>query len=532
MKNVLLLTLLSLTMLPHGFAQRSDQELTGEVTFLTSRNVYVKFASTDDILPGDTLQLASNNAPCLTVENKSSSSLVCVILNGCEIAKGDLVTYQVKQSAVIPEPEEEEEVVEVPDPEPVVEEEDEPTVKQKIRGRLSIAENSNIGNMRDDRHRLMARFSLDANNIAGSGFSVESFMNYRKIFTGQDSAYKLPTSFLRVYNLAVRYDLPEMTIAIGRRINPRISSIGAIDGIQFEKRWDNLYLGAIAGSRPDQISFGYNSKLLQVGGYVGLQTAKDGFRSTTTVGLIEQFNGGKTDRRYTYLQHSSTIAQNLNLFSSVELDLYSLRDSVVSTTPRLTNLYVSASYRFNRAISLMASYDSRKRIVFYETFQTEIERLLDDDIARQGLRLRLNVRPIKYVNVGISGSRRFQSDLQNQSDNLNGYISYSKIPAVGGRISVNYNYNQSQYLTSTALSIRHSRSMLDNKLSADFYYRMGGYTFLTSETPLVQHYFGTNLSYSLSRKILIGAAVERATVNGEENYRLQFKLVNRFYSKK
>ncbi len=532
MKNVLLLTLLSLTMLPHGFAQRSDQELTGEVTFLTSRNVYVKFDSTDDILPGDTLRLASNNAPCLTVENKSSSSLVCVILNDCEIEKGDLVTYQVKQKVAITEPEEEEEVEVIPVPQYVEEVEEEPEVKQKIRGRISIAENSNIGNMRNDRHRLMGRFSLNADNVAGSGFSVESYMNYRKIFTGQDSAYKLPTSFLRVYNLAVRYDFPDMTIAVGRRINPRISSIGAIDGIQFEKRWDHLYLGAIAGSRPDQISFGYNSKLLQVGGYAGLQTDKDGFRSITTVGLIEQFNSGKTDRRYAYLQHSSTVTQNLNLFSSVELDLYSLRDSVVSTTPRLTNLFVSASYRFNRAISLMASYDSRKRIVFYETFQTEIERLLDDDIARQGLRLRLNLRPIKYVNVGISGSRRFQSDLQNQSDNLNGYISYSKIPAGGGRISVNYNYNQSQYLTSTALSIRHSRSMLDNKLSADFYYRMGGYTFLNSETPLLQHYFGTNLSYSLSRKILIGAAVERATFNGEENYRLQFKLVNRFYSKK
>lgn len=531
MKNVFLLVLLSLAMLSQGVAQRSSEVLTGEVTFLTSRNVYVKFASTDDIQLGDTLRLASNNAPCLTVENKSSTSLVCGIINDCEVEKGDQVRYFVQERS-IPEVIVVEEVVKAPEPDSTIAVEEEPESKQKIRGRLSVAENSNIGNMRNDRHRLMARFSLDANNISGSGFSVESYMNYRKIFTGQDSAYKLPTSFFRVYNLAVRYDFPDMTIAVGRRINPRISSIGAIDGIQFEKRWDNLYLGAIAGSRPDQVSFGYNSKLLQFGGYAGLQTDKEGFRSTTTVGLIEQLNAGKTDRRYTYLQHSSTIAQNLNFFSSVELDLYSLRDSVASTNLRLTNLYVSASYRFNRAISLMASYDSRKRIVFYETFQTEIERLLDDDIARQGFRLRLNLRPAKYVSVGVSASRRFQSDLQNQSDNLNGYVSYSKIPLVGGRISVNYNYNQSQYLTSTALSIRHSRSMIDNKLSADFYYRMGGYTFRNSETPLVQHYFGTNLSYSLSRKILISAAVERATFNGEENYRLQFKLVNRFYSKK
>lgn len=533
MKNVLLLVLLSLAMLSHGIAQRSSQELSGEVTFLTSRNIYVKFARTDEIQPGDTLRLATNHSPCLKVENKSSTSLVCVVINGCQIEKGDLVTYQIKErpASVIPV---EEAAVETEKPDPREEsgEEDEPEIKQKIRGRISVAENSNIGDMRDDRHRLMARFTLNADNIAGSGFSVESYMNYRRIFTGKDTTFSLPTTFFRVYNLALRYDFPDLTIAVGRRINPRISSIGAIDGIQFEKRWSNLYLGFIAGSRPDLFSFGYNSSLMEFGGYAGLQTNTDGFRSMTTVGLIEQYNNTNTDRRYAYFQHSSTVAQKLNLFSSVELDLYGLVDSLPVTNLRLTNLYVSAVYRINRAISLMASYDSRKRIVYYETFQTEIERLLDDDIARQGIRLRLNIRPAKYVSVGISASRRFQSDLQNQSENLNGYVSLSKIPGVGGRLSVSYNHNSSQYLTSTALSVRHSRSFFDNKLSADFYYRMGGYTYLNSETPFLQHYVGTDLSYNISRKILISAAVERATFNGEKNYRLQFKLVNRFYSKK
>jgi uncharacterized MAPEG superfamily protein len=165
----------------------------------------------------------------------------------------------------------------------------------------------------------------------------------------------------------------------------------------------------------------------------------------------------------------------LNLFGSAELDQYSKVNGEAKNDPRLTNLYLSARYRFTRKFDVFLSYDSRKRIIYYESFQTEIERLLDDYIARQGLRARVNIKPIKYFTIGLSYSKRFENDVQNKSNNYYAYASYSKIPMIKGRIMISYNLNASNYLESRILAFRYSRSLIPRKLNAEFYYRLVEY---------------------------------------------------------
>jgi hypothetical protein len=336
-----------------------------------------------------------------------------------------------------------------------------------------------------------------------------------------------------VYNLALRYDAsPTFSLTLGRRINPKISSLGAIDGLQVEKYVGNAYAGVIAGYRPDIFAYGFNPKLLEYGGYIGVMSDTKELSSQTTLGVIEQRNSGSIDRRYAYFQHSSTIARNLSLFSSMELDLFNQVDSTMQHSLRLTNLFVSARYRFSRKVNVSLSFDSRKRILYYETFRTEIERLLDDDLARQGIRARINVRPLKYVIAGFSYSKRFQSDSQNKSDNLYGFATWSKIPVVGGSLSATFNQNKSNYLTSQIYSITHSRSMFDDKMNADAYYRRVYYSYLNSEKALRQDYFGASLSYNITRTFLFSVSGELAAFNGENNYRIYTKIAKRFYSKR
>ena len=71
--------------------------LTGEVSFVTTQNSYVKFGNTDLIEIGDTLQLTQNGTqtPCLVVTQKSSNSCVCTTLNGCTVEKGDALWFGV-----------------------------------------------------------------------------------------------------------------------------------------------------------------------------------------------------------------------------------------------------------------------------------------------------------------------------------------------------------------------------------------------------------------------------------------------------
>lgn len=519
-------------------AQSTPGPINGTVSFVTSRNVYVTFENTDLVRIGDTLRLG--DAPCLLVTNKSSSSCVCQVINACEVSKGDEVSLrpsepsqgetETEQENTAPVVSEEENEVEESNDE---EEAPESPYKENIRGRISVSDYSFIASDRDDRHRLMSRFALTAEHINNSKFSFESFLTYRHIIPTDTAAIKVNTSFFRVYNLAVKYEVdPSFSLVLGRRINPKTASLGAIDGLQIEKYFGKSYLGAIVGSRPDIGNFSFNPNLLEYGGYVGRSSDNKHFYSTTTLGVIEQRNRGKIDRRYAYFQHYSTVARKLTLFSSMEMDMYSSVNGVSSSELRLPNLFLSATYRPVRKVNVMLSYDSRKRILYYETLQTEIERLLNDDLARQGIRARINVRPIRYLSVGGSYGKRFQSDQQNKSDNVHAYVTLTRVPGIGGRFGLTYNNNASNYLTSNIYAARYSRPFINNKLNVGVYYRYVDYFYKNSETARTQQYIGTNLSYKFARTLVCTIAGEMAEFNGETNYRIYTRLIKRFHRAK
>jgi hypothetical protein len=517
----------------NALAQDNLQTIIGKVTFVTSKNAYVKFDNTNVVKIGDTLQ-APNKEKCLLVTNKSSNSVVCLKLNNCQVNKDDKITYvyQVETDNKILETEEIQENIGISfnDSIQAIESTKKKTnYKEKIIGRLSAATYSDFSQVRDDNHRLMSRFSLEASHINNSRVSVETYLNYRQNISSNNTNSAINKSDLNVYNLAVKYDVDStFSITAGRKINYKISSIGAIDGLQAEKFFGNSYIGAITGFRPDIYSYGFNSHLLQYGGYVGQLTNNKNFRSQTTLGFAEQKNNNEIDRRFAYFQHSSTIFKKFNLFSTLEVDLYNKVNDSVKDNTRITNLYVSGRYRFNSKINLSLSYDSRKRIIYYKTYETDIEQLLDEDIARQGFRARLNIRPFKYVYSGFSYSKRFQSDNQNKSDNIYGYMSLSKLP-IDGRLSFTYNMNTSNYLKSNIASVRYSREFWDSRFSTDIYYRFVNYKYTTNVPDFNQHYIGGYLSYYIDRSFTIGLSGEMSKYNNETNYRVNTQIIKRFF---
>ncbi len=514
----------------------------GVVTFKASENIYVRFSDTEMINVGDTLY--ANNAgilsPCMTVTNKSSSSCICVKLDNCEIEVDDTVVFQKKKR------EQEEKIInDLPsDPEIIVDEQNETLkeddsslsigpYKQKIRARASAATYSNLSNEENkDRHRTLLRFSIDANNLNNSKLSLEAYVNYRKNFIEVDLPADYQTSFVNVYNLAATYDIDStMSISLGRKINRKISSIGPIDGIQVDKYFKNFYLGGVAGFKPDFSGFEFNSDLYEFGGYIGHQKSNKSLYTMTTFGLFEQHNGGPIDRRYAYLQHSSTLWRKVSFFTSAEVDIYDKINGVISSNPRLTNIYLSTRYRVNRGLSLSLSYDARKRIIYYETLRTEVERLLADDQQRQGIRGRINFKPFKYINTAISYGKRFQSDNQNKSNNINASISHSKLPVIKGRFSFSLNMNESNYLKSKIMSFRYSRPIIKRKLQGDFYFRTVKYDYGSSEFSSSQNYYGANLSLRLTKSLRLSILGEISNRETNQRIRINTKLIKRFKSK-
>ncbi len=531
--------LLFLILAFQGFSQNTEKLLQGKVTFVTSTNAYVKFDDTEQIKIGDTLLLTRDSIriKCLVVNNKSSSSSVCSIIGECKLTAGDIVIHPtLKQSSKktasgtkkVGKPEMTRRVMSR-------EELDSAMYIQKVYGRISAAGYSNLSETRGNSYRTMYQLSLNASHIKNSRFSFESDLNYRQIYLNKESKSTANTKYFNIYNLALKYDSPsELSISLGRKINQNATSLGPIDGLQVEKYFGNFYGGIIGGFKPDIFDQNFNADLLQYGAFLGHRATGKNVYSKSTLGILEQKNKGVTDRRYAYFQHSSTIGKKLNLFSSVELDFYNKVNDQISGKARLTNLYASAGYRFNKIINVNVSYDSRKRILYYETFRTEIERLLEDDEARQGARIRVDVKPIKNTNIGISYAKRFQSSGQNPSDNINGYFTLNKIPLINGLLSVNYNINTSNYLESKILSFRHSRYLFKNKLYLDFYYRIIQYEYKNNKfndalnTRYNQKYIGANVNVQITKKISFSLLGEMSDLSSEKSYRINSRIIKRF----
>jgi hypothetical protein len=280
-RYILLLLFIDFSFGLKGQALKENQS--GQVSFVSSQNVYVKFKSTAGISVGDTLFSRSNGNlfPALIVQNLSSTSCVCSPIGSAIFSVADVLTAKVNVFAKKAEDEtvkEKVKPVQVPEVlRDTIEKVSVPArLKQMIRGSLSLnayLDNSNTIAKNSQRYRYT--LSLDAANIANSRFSFETYASFKYMAGKWQDVKNDIFNALKIYSFSARYDInPTTNISLGRRINPVLTSIGAIDGIQFEKTFKKFSLGAVAGSRPDFATYGFNFKLFQYGAYVAYNTKK------------------------------------------------------------------------------------------------------------------------------------------------------------------------------------------------------------------------------------------------------------------
>ena len=116
-----------------GAVSSWGQTASGTVTFITAENVYVRFASTTGIEPGDTLRTPAGE-PCLVVQQRSSTSCVSVPLGGCAPVEGDAFVARLRVVEEVAD----EVVVELERPEVVLEEQEVALPPPlRVRGRLT-----------------------------------------------------------------------------------------------------------------------------------------------------------------------------------------------------------------------------------------------------------------------------------------------------------------------------------------------------------------------------------------------------------
>jgi len=506
----------------------------GTVSYITSQNVYVRFESTENIQPGDTLFIRKEAklVPVLEVKELSSISCVCSFISDQEIQVSDVIVVKQKPQIIPVQVEDtlvkmESEIAEI---DTISEKNtDVKKLKQDISGQLSISSYSNFSNSpASNLQRMRYTFSLQAEHIGGSKLSTETYMSFVHSNKNWDEVQSNIFNGLKIYNLSFLYDFNETThLLLGRKINPKLSSVGAIDGLQFEKQFKSISAGVFVGSRPDYADYSINLNLFQYGAYVGLEhQAKNGFMQST-LSYVTQYNSSNIDRRFLYFQHVNSLVKNLYFFGSLEMDLYKKVNEISENTFNLSNLYLSLRYRVIRQLSMTLSYSARQNIIYYETYKDFIERLLEKETL-QGWRFQINYRPIRNLAVGVNAGYRFRPDDPKATMNLYAYATYSQIPKIKASVTLSATLLETSYISGNIYSIGITRDIIPGSIYAGLKYRYVDYLYTNSEFSQIQNIGEASISWRIYKKLSLSVYYEGTFEKQYSFNRIYVNLSQRF----
>jgi hypothetical protein len=509
----------------------------GKVSYITSQNIYVKFENAGTVHTGDTIFIRKDEVlkPLLLAESVSSTSCVGKPLFQSDIKIADVVYVkitvsnkvakeQITQKASGTQSVKTDSLEKSSNNKPVPK----PEREQKIRGRLSASSYSSFSNSSDFNQRMRYTFSMTADHISGSRFSTDSYILFTHKANHWNEVQDNIFNALKIYSLSVNYDITKNTrVLFGRKINPRIASVGAIDGLQTETSIKNFTFGAVVGSNPDYTDYSFNPKLFEYGAYLSHDFSNKNGPLVNSFAFFQQTNSGKTDRRFAYFQHDNSLIKNLNLFLSCEVDLFTVKDSIPTNTVSLTSLYLSFRYRFSRQLSVFASYDARKNVIYYETFKNYLDQMLED-ATRQGYQFRINYNPGKQINTGISGGYRFRTNDINPTLNANAFLTFNQLPWVNASLSLSSNYLKTNYVDGLIYGIRINRDIIPSKLTSGIFYRLVDYKYLNINTHSLQHMAEVELSWQITRKFSLSANYDGTFEKANKYHSVYLNLIKRF----
>lgn len=506
-------------------AQQSTVIQMGKVSFASTQNIYVKFKTTEGISAGDTLFIYSKGkiTPVLIVKSLSSGSCLCTSISSINLPVSQDVIAKKRTNGSTPAIKTiEKKVSEVPQlkssDDSVKKDLSDIKPKQKINGSLSVYSYSDFSNTTaKNSTQLRYTYRIDAKNIGNSRFSLDNYLSFRHKI-GDWALIKADIfNALKVYSFSLKFEPSEKTrISLGRTINYRISSIGAMDGLQVEHTFNKFSVGAVVGTRPNYRNYGFDSKLLQYGGFIAFDTKASESFSESSLAFMQQMNNMKTDRRFLYFQHSNSLLRNLYFFGIVEVDLYSVKNDLPQNTLNLTGLYLSLRYRISKNLTLTGSYDQRKNICFYETYKSVIDSIFENE-KRQSYRLQGNYRITKNLTIGLESGYRFLKTDPRPSRNLYGYLTYYQIPGVNMSVTLSGTYLESAYMNGKVLGANISKDLFHGIIQTSIGYRYIDYSIPESKTNLIQNIGEAGIFWQFSKKMSLST-----------NYEGTFEKINKY----
>lgn len=519
------------------FAQDIERR-EGTITYLTKQNIYVEFAKTEGVNTGDTLFIfrQSMRVPAVLIKFISSRSCAGGVIGDIKLQIGDTLQAYIRMQGAVPDSNQSGVETTAPGTSQNTGVETK-TLPKKVditsetvfRGRASVQSSSSFvnGGTEDDLQRWRYTFSLDGGNVFTPGLSFRSYLNYAYNTRDWPVIKSAPLNRINLYDLYFSYAINETDrLSFGRKINSRISNIGAIDGLQFESSAYGLEYGAFAGSRPSPMNYSVDLKLFQAGAYLSKTDSLGAGSMENSIAVANQTNNFSSDRRFIYFQHSSYLFSGMNIFASSEADFFKNIAGSISNKPELSSVYLSLRNRISSVLSIHISYDARRNVVYYESYKNFIDSLFTNEL-RQGAKAAVTYRIYTGLMINISGGYRFRKGDIKSSSNVIGYINYSSVPYITGSASYSYAHIASSYTNADNHTITY-RNDINRDISFAAGYRFLQYIYTGRNHKSTQNILFGDVNWNFSGRSYLSVNVEEAFAGKVTSGRVYIDITTRF----
>lgn len=506
-------------------AQKKDR-LFGEVTFLSSQYVYIKFNSTELINSGDTLFLLNNSKAIAIVKYKSSTSVACQKIG--PLNKGDtlfaFVDLKNDDEKIQVDSLNQTDAIKVDQKVGIFNIESRIVPQKTYNLRMSFQSYGDLKDF-DNTNRYRYSFNYQKGNFLSKKLNFETYfiLNYNR---NRLSAKKDIKDILKIYALNFDYLLSENhKLTFGRSLNDYIYAIGSHDGLQYIYNSYKNTFGLIIGSRPDYTNYWFQPKLLQAGFFYNRRDSIDSKSLDNTIGFIEQRNNFKLDRRYIYLQHRNDLVPLTNFFISSEIDFFLVNKGKISKKINLSSLFTLITFRPYRILSLNMSYDSRRNIYYLESFKNTIDTLIENEL-RQGFRVTALFRPFSLLFINLQYSRREIRKDKRATSNIGTTIGFNNLPLIQTNISLNYYKYLTSFIEGKNYSVYVNKNLFDDLLLTGNF-RLYKFTQTQSGLIFIDKYVEIGLFTNLFKNLSISFNFEQKLNKPVSSY-LMIDFTNRF----
>jgi hypothetical protein len=196
-------------------------------------------------------------------------------------------------------------------------------------------------------------------------------------------------------------------------------------------------------------------------------------------------------------------------------------------SPHLSNLYLSLRYRPFRQLSVSVSYSARDNIIYYETYKSIVDKLLEAATV-QGFNFQINYQPYKLISVGVNAGYRDSKTDPRPTKNLYGYLTCSQIPGINVTGTISATMLETSYMSGKIYSAGLSKDLVPGKLSAGLDYRYVSYKFYNGEALLVQNMGEVNFNWRILKKLSCGIYYEGTFEKTSKLNRIYINITQRF----